>query len=278
MYWLLNICHFARYLFTGTGYVEFLLHKCTTVFMKFKLGFLCTVAQIKLSYYFLCIYYLNEKVFSIDVIVDDVYFVWSKIVTRQNLWVGLGVLDQHLIVIKFHVFIMYTVNVPFNNLCRGLKWITWSEGSISLNVYTFSCTLYKLNDCNVFIWHFVCLIFLPLGFSVWRFAGARKSYTQVWTQLVSAHKSSTMYNFCKSKYKFTVIKKHLTNIKIWNLYRLCIQYVYLPLIKKDLKEIMEQWNNHLIRRQKLGDTVQGIPDVLFKNPEIVGKNLLRNIA
>lgn len=39
------------------------------------------VAQIKLSYYFLCIYYLNEKVFSIDVIVDDVYFVWSKIVT-----------------------------------------------------------------------------------------------------------------------------------------------------------------------------------------------------
>lgn len=33
---------------------------------------------------------------------------------------------------------------------------------------------------------------------------------------------------------------------------------------------MEQWNNHLIRRQKLGDTVQGIPDVLFKNPEIVG--------
>lgn len=116
MYWLLNICHFARYLFTGTGYVEFLQHKCTTVFMKFKLGFLCTVAKVKLSYYFLCIYYLNEKVFSIDVIVDDVYFVWSKIVTRLNLWVGLGVLDQHLIVIKFHVFIMYTVNVPFNKL------------------------------------------------------------------------------------------------------------------------------------------------------------------
>lgn len=78
-----------------------------------------------------------KKFFSIDVIVDDVYFVWSKIVTRLNLWVWLGVLDQHLIVIKFHVFIMYTVNVPFNKLCRGLKWITWSEGSISLNVYTF---------------------------------------------------------------------------------------------------------------------------------------------
>lgn len=40
---------------------------------------------------------------------------------------------------------------------------------------------------------------------------------------------------------------------------------------------MEQWNNHLIRRQKLGDTIQGIPDVLFKNPEIVGENLLRII-
>lgn len=73
-------------------------------------------------------------------------------------------------------------------------------------------------------------------------------------------------------------KKLLTNIKILNLYRLSIQYVYLPLIKKDLKEIMEQWNNHLIRRQKLGDTIQGIPDVLFKNPEIVGENLLRIVA
>lgn len=93
-------------MFTGTGYVEFLLLKCTTVFMKFKLGFLCTVAQIKLSYYF-CVYIISmKKFFSIDVIVDDVYFVWSKIVTRLNLWVGLGVLDQHLIVIKFHVFII----------------------------------------------------------------------------------------------------------------------------------------------------------------------------
>lgn len=41
---------------------------------------------------------------------------------------------------------------------------------------------------------------------------------------------------------------------------------------------MEQWNNHLIRRQKLGDTIQGIPDVLFKHPEIVGENLLRIVA
>nr|XP_022307773.1 uncharacterized protein LOC111113775 [Crassostrea virginica] len=54
------------------------------------------------------------------------------------------------------------------------------------------------------------------------------------------------------------------------IHRLCIQYVYLPLIKKDLREIMEHWNNHSIRRQKLGDTIHGIPDVLFKNPEIVG--------
>nr|XP_022287686.1 uncharacterized protein LOC111100283 [Crassostrea virginica] len=54
------------------------------------------------------------------------------------------------------------------------------------------------------------------------------------------------------------------------IHRLCIQYVYLLLIKKDLREIMEHWNNHSIRRQKLGDTIHGIPDVLFKNPEIVG--------
>ena len=35
---------------------------------------------------------------------------------------------------------------------------------------------------------------------------------------------------------------------------------------------MEHWNNHSIRRQKLWDTIHGIPDVLFKNPEIVGEN------
>lgn len=55
--------------------------------------------------------------------------------------------------------------------------------------------------------------------------------------------------------------------------RLCVQYVYLPLIKRELKEIKEMWNNHSIRRQKLGDTIPGIPDVLFHNPEIVGMNI-----
>ncbi|XP_061195084.1 uncharacterized protein LOC133203282 [Saccostrea echinata] len=54
------------------------------------------------------------------------------------------------------------------------------------------------------------------------------------------------------------------------LHKSCIQFVYLPLIKRDLKDIMDQWNTHSIRRQKLGDTLHGIPEVLFQNPEVVG--------
>ncbi|XP_056018330.1 uncharacterized protein LOC130054058 [Ostrea edulis] len=53
---------------------------------------------------------------------------------------------------------------------------------------------------------------------------------------------------------------------------LCIQYVYLPMLKKDIKEIMDLWNNHSIRRQKLGDTIPGIPEILYQNPEIVGSS------
>lgn len=44
------------------------------------------------------------------------------------------------------------------------------------------------------------------------------------------------------------------------------------MLKKDIKEIMDLWNNHSIRRQKLGDTIPGIPEILYQNPEIVGNN------
>nr|XP_022287685.1 uncharacterized protein LOC111100282 isoform X2 [Crassostrea virginica] len=56
------------------------------------------------------------------------------------------------------------------------------------------------------------------------------------------------------------------------LHILCVQYVYLPMLKRDIKDVMDHWNNHSIRKQNLGDTIHGIPETLFRNPEIVGSS------
>ena len=51
---------------------------------------------------------------------------------------------------------------------------------------------------------------------------------------------------------------------------MCVQYVYMPLIRTQLSEVVDIWNSHNIRKQNVGDVVSGIPDVLFDNPEILG--------
>lgn len=43
-----------------------------------------------------------------------------------------------------------------------------------------------------------------------------------------------------------------------------------PLQRERFERKKEMWNNHSIRRQKLRDTIPGILDVLFHNPEIFG--------
>lgn len=43
-----------------------------------------------------------------------------------------------------------------------------------------------------------------------------------------------------------------------------------PLQREIGKKKKEMWNNHSIRRQKLGDRIPGILYVLFHNPEIFG--------
>lgn len=54
------------------------------------------------------------------------------------------------------------------------------------------------------------------------------------------------------------------------IHRTCLQFAYLPIIRKELKEIQLMWNSHRIRRQNKGDTLSGIPDVMYSNPEIIG--------
>ncbi|VDI57952.1 Hypothetical predicted protein [Mytilus galloprovincialis] len=54
------------------------------------------------------------------------------------------------------------------------------------------------------------------------------------------------------------------------IHKLCLQFVYLPVIQKDLAELTVLWNSHNIRKQNQGDILSGIPDVLYHYPEVYG--------
>ncbi|XP_061167357.1 uncharacterized protein LOC133176218 [Saccostrea echinata] len=49
-----------------------------------------------------------------------------------------------------------------------------------------------------------------------------------------------------------------------------VQYCYMEIIRTELEEVKFAWNNHRIRNQKLGDTVPGIPELLYHVPEMLG--------
>lgn len=57
-----------------------------------------------------------------------------------------------------------------------------------------------------------------------------------------------------------------------------MQFVYLPVIQKDLAELTVLWNSHNIRKQNQGDILSGIPDVLYHYPEVYGKNDLHIVG
>ena len=50
--------------------------------------------------------------------------------------------------------------------------------------------------------------------------------------------------------------------------RACLQYVYMPLLRKELQEFVEEHNCHRIRKQRGKKTPQGIPEDLYNFPEL----------
>ncbi|CAG2202321.1 unnamed protein product [Mytilus edulis] len=50
----------------------------------------------------------------------------------------------------------------------------------------------------------------------------------------------------------------------------CIRYCFLPLIRRQLQEFMETWNEHRVRRQRQIQAHTGIPNVLYFQPEMFG--------
>ncbi|XP_061191700.1 uncharacterized protein LOC133199914 [Saccostrea echinata] len=55
-----------------------------------------------------------------------------------------------------------------------------------------------------------------------------------------------------------------------------VQYCYMQIIRKELEEVKLAWNYHRIRKQKTGDVVPGIPELLYHVPEMLGNPQCRN--
>ena len=52
--------------------------------------------------------------------------------------------------------------------------------------------------------------------------------------------------------------------------RNCLAYVMLPPLRRELNEFKDNWNNHLIRKNKLADCPAGVPNELYDYPSLKG--------
>ena len=51
----------------------------------------------------------------------------------------------------------------------------------------------------------------------------------------------------------------------------CLKFGFLPVIRHELRLVVELWNTHNIQRQTRCEVEGGKPDVMFFTPEIHGK-------
>ena len=47
-----------------------------------------------------------------------------------------------------------------------------------------------------------------------------------------------------------------------------------PLINKELSQFVVEWNNHRIRYSRMAEVPAGIPEVLFRYPELHGQMII----
>lgn len=52
--------------------------------------------------------------------------------------------------------------------------------------------------------------------------------------------------------------------------RLCLLFVYMPHLQREIEEIKDYWNQHKIRLQKKTDRPNGVPNDLYDFPEEKG--------
>ena len=52
--------------------------------------------------------------------------------------------------------------------------------------------------------------------------------------------------------------------------RYCLTYTMLHPLNRDLTEFVDNWNEHLIRKNKLADCPHGVPSELYNYPSLHG--------
>ena len=62
----------------------------------------------------------------------------------------------------------------------------------------------------------------------------------------------------------------ITQCTITIFYSDCLQFAFGPLINKQLAQFTADWNNHRIRSSRMAEVPAGIPEVLFRFPELHG--------
>ena len=55
-----------------------------------------------------------------------------------------------------------------------------------------------------------------------------------------------------------------------HVHRYTLAFVFVPLLQKDLKEFVEDWNTHPIRCNKQSDSPSGRPEDMYSLPVIYG--------
>ena len=80
----------------------------------------------------------------------------------------------------------------------------------------------------------------------------RKSVTTWWINLFKDQREMNLFN--------DVDKIHVE----------CLKYCFMDIIKKDLQTFMQQWNCHLVRKEKNSDLPAGKPEIMHFAPEIFG--------
>ncbi len=60
--------------------------------------------------------------------------------------------------------------------------------------------------------------------------------------------------------------------------RQCLAIVFLPLLERELREFVRYWNSHPLRRNRVAECPQGIPDDLYDMPDNYGgENYLKPV-
>ena len=69
----------------------------------------------------------------------------------------------------------------------------------------------------------------------------------------------------------TPYSTHIPSLYVYYHPKQCLAIVFLPILERELQEFVQYWNSHPLRRNRLTECPQGIPDDLYDMPNQYGR-------